>query len=294
MNLRAGSPEHHLRHAPFRFLADKRAPFRRSRRRRRQHRQLLPGEDEGGGAVSAAERLAPASHGFVGVGRSPNLQVGDGPHAGKVLHRLVGGAVFPQANGIVGEDVNHRQLLQGGKAQGGAQVVRKHQKRGHVGPQAPVERQAVGHGGHGVLPHAKAQVAAAVGAGGYVAFTGQKRVVGRGKIGRATQKLGDFGGQGVEGFPRGFPGGQGLFRWKRKRKLIPPRRKLSGKPAGKLGGQLREALLVLLPEALPFLVASRTFPRELRKVLADFLRHKEELLVGPAQVFPGGAVLFGA
>ena len=45
---------------------------------------------------------APGDGGLVGVGRSDEVQAGDGPQCRVVLDRLVGGAVLAEADGVLG------------------------------------------------------------------------------------------------------------------------------------------------------------------------------------------------
>jgi len=71
-------------------------------------RQVLPGEDQGAGAVLAFDGGFPAYGRFNRVARTPDLHVGDHAQGGGLFDRLVGRAVFAQTDGVVGVDEDGR------------------------------------------------------------------------------------------------------------------------------------------------------------------------------------------
>ena len=106
----------------------------------------------------------------------------------RVLDGLVGGAVLADEDRVVGEDVDDRLLHEGGEAEGGAQVVGEDEEGRDEGPQASVEGDAVGDGGHAELADAEVDVAAAAVGGTVDAALGQGRDVGAGEVGRAADE----------------------------------------------------------------------------------------------------------
>ena len=62
-----------------------------------QRRNLLSGQGEDRRAV-VLQRQLPCLGRFGEVGRAEHEQAGDGPQRGEVLHRLVGRAIFAQAD----------------------------------------------------------------------------------------------------------------------------------------------------------------------------------------------------
>ena len=104
---------------------------------------------------------APGFGHFVGVARAQHDQARNGAQRDQLLHRLVRRAVFADADGIVREDVDHRQFHQRAQADGRAHVVAEDQEARAVGPQLR-ERHAVDDRSHGVLADAEVEIAAAV------------------------------------------------------------------------------------------------------------------------------------
>ena len=116
------------------------------------------------------------------------------------LDRLVGGAVFADTDGVVGEHVDHTQFTQGRQAHRAAHVVGEHQEGAAVGDQAAVVvRDSVEDGRHGVLTHAEVQVALLggfrlVGAG----LALDVGVVGVGEVSGATDQLRQVRSEGTQ------------------------------------------------------------------------------------------------
>src|SRR5690625_4471299 len=68
--------------------------------------QLLARKHQAARAGVVFDGDLPADRGFHRVARTPDVVAGDVAQAGQVLDRLVGGAVFAQADGVVGVDVD--------------------------------------------------------------------------------------------------------------------------------------------------------------------------------------------
>ena len=77
-----------------------------------------------------------------------------------MFHGLVGRAVLAQADGIVGEHIDHLRAGHGGQADGRAHVIGKSEERARVGHHAAMVGQAGHDGAHAVLPDAIADILA--------------------------------------------------------------------------------------------------------------------------------------
>lgn len=122
----------------------------------------------------------------------------------------MGGAVFADTDGVVGEHVDHTQFTQGRQAHGTAHVIGEHQEGAAIGDQAAVViGDAVEDGGHRVLAHTEVQVAllraaGLIGAG----LSLDVRVVGVGEVSRAADQLGQVGAQSTQADLGVLAGGQ--------------------------------------------------------------------------------------
>ncbi len=123
-------------------------------------RQVLAREDQGRRAVLALDRGAPGHGRFDRVARTPDVQVRDQAQRRDVLDRLVGRAVFAQADRIVGEHEDRAQLHQRGHAQRVAAVVGERQEGGAERDEAAVQRDAVHDRAHAEFAHAVVDVVA--------------------------------------------------------------------------------------------------------------------------------------
>ena len=122
--------------------------------------KLLAGQQQGAGSVPVTQGFLPAFQCFPHVPRAVDPQAGYGPQCGEVFHGLVGRAVLAQADGIVGEDIDHLRVGNGGQADGGPHVIGEGEERARVGNHAAMEGQAVHDGAHAVLPDAIADILA--------------------------------------------------------------------------------------------------------------------------------------
>ena len=90
--------------------------------------QVLTGQHQHGWAGCIGQSQFPAFSGFHSVARAEYRQIRDRPQRGHMFHRLVGWAVFTQANRIMGKHKNRVDFHQRGHPQGIAGVFAKHQK----------------------------------------------------------------------------------------------------------------------------------------------------------------------
>ena len=119
----------------------------------------LTAEAQGAGALAVLNRQLVGAAGFVGITRTEHQHPGHGAQGRDGLDGLVGGAIFTNADGVVGEHVDHTQFTQGRQSHGATHVVGEHQEGAAVGDQAAVViSNAVEDGRHGVLAHTEVQV----------------------------------------------------------------------------------------------------------------------------------------
>ena len=123
---------------------------------------VLPAQGQEYGPIARFHGNSPGHGHLVSVGRPDECDVGDRAQARELLHRLVGGAIFTERDAVVREHVHHVQSHQRGKTDRRAHVVREDQERGAVGDEAPVRRQPVDDGAHGVFADPEMQVPATV------------------------------------------------------------------------------------------------------------------------------------
>ena len=86
--------------------------------------------------------------------------VGHGAEGGKVLDRLVRGAVFADADGVVCEDVDNGNVHGAARRMHGAHVIAEVEEGGAEGA-SRAEGHAVEGGGHAVFADTEVEVAAA-------------------------------------------------------------------------------------------------------------------------------------
>ena len=151
--------------------------------------EILAGESHEAGAL-ALEGELPAGGGLVGVGGAEVGEVRDGAEAHQVLDGLVRGAVFAEADGVVGEDEERVDAHQRGHADGRAAVVGEDEEGGAEGDETAVGRHAVDHGAHAELADAEEDVAA-LGIDVEAGRVLEDGLGGGGEVGCAAEELGD-------------------------------------------------------------------------------------------------------
>ena len=159
----------------------------------------------------SAAASASAQHSAVSTasaGRS-TWSRGHGAQGGQVLDRLVGRAVFAQADRVVSHDEDNPKTHQGREADRRATIVGEDQEGAAIGNDAAVQGHAVHGRGHAVLAHPVMNVAAGIVPGLDDLVAGRLGVVRAGQIGRSADQLGNPLAQDVEDLvARGDPGGQ--------------------------------------------------------------------------------------
>ena len=124
-----------------------------------EQRHGLAREREQRGAVAAVERGDEGARGLLGVRRADHVEVRDDAERRDGLDRLVRRSVFADADAVVREDVDDRQVAERGEADRGAAVVGEDQERGAARAEDAVRRDAVQDRAHAVLADAEADVA---------------------------------------------------------------------------------------------------------------------------------------
>ncbi len=108
------------------------------------------------------QRDAPRLHGFGGVTRPQDHHVRHRAKTRQLLDGLMGRAVLPQRDAVVGPDVDHARLAQRREPDARTHVVGEREERRAEREHPAVERHAGQRGGHGVLAKAEVNVAARV------------------------------------------------------------------------------------------------------------------------------------
>ena len=135
------------------------------------------------------------------------VRSGDRPQRRVVLDRLVGGAVLPDPDRVVGEDPGDRQAHDRREPDRRPHVVGEDQEGRPVGPDdPPVQRQPVDRGAHRVLAHPPVDVAPGRGpaVAGLVGELGLGRA---GQVGRAADHGRDQVGERLHHLAAGAPRG---------------------------------------------------------------------------------------
>ena len=78
---------------------------------------------------------APSFSDLVGIAGTDIDQAGNGSQRGKMFHRLMGGTIFSHPDRIVGKDIDHGKLHDGGEPQRTFAVVAEDQETGAEYPQ---------------------------------------------------------------------------------------------------------------------------------------------------------------
>ncbi len=212
-------------------------------------RQVLPREDQRARTVLALDRMLPGHRGLDRVGRTPGIQVRRGAQGDQLLDRLVGRAVFAEADGVVGEHVDHPLLHQRRHAHGVACVFHEHQEGRAVGNQAAVQGDTVHDRGHAELAHAVIHVVARGILGHHRLAALPQGQVGAGQVRRAAEQLRQQRAEGVQAVLTGLAAGDGFalggdFTDELAGLFGEVRRQLAGHAPLELGSQRREFGLV--------------------------------------------------
>ena len=148
------------------------------------------------------------------------------------------GPSSPDADRVVGADVDHRQPHDGRQADRRLHVVGEDQEGAPEGPEAAVRRDAVEDRRHAVLPHAPMELPARRRRAEGSALL-QRGAGAAAEVGRSADQVGHRGGDGLERQAGGLPGGERpAARGERRQRAIPPLGQLARHPALELRGQI--------------------------------------------------------
>ncbi len=116
MSLAAGADQDHLRRTT--KIAKHIGTTRHARSGRKaaavQGRQRLPAQDQAGGLVFQLQDGTPALRYFIGVAGPQRDQPRHSAQSGKLFNGLMGWSILADTDRVVREDVQHRQLHDGG------------------------------------------------------------------------------------------------------------------------------------------------------------------------------------
>ena len=255
----------------------------------------LTAEDQHGGALAIGHGHLVGTAGFVAIAGADHQHVGDRAQAGQGLDRLVGGAVFTQADRVVGEHVDHAQLTQGREAHATHHVAREHGKGAAVRNQAAaVIGEAIEDRRHGVFAHAEVQVTVGLGAFLETLLPLDVSEVGVGEVGRAADQLGQVGADRVEAVVGVLAGGQALVVGAIGRQVgIPALGQLTTQASLEFSGVGRVLGAIVGQRVVPVGLGSGTAADRLAPVVVGLLGHLEGA-VAPAQVLAGQVGFLGS
>ena len=120
--------------------------------------QVLAGQHQRRGRLGRMDRGLPALSGLRRIRRAEHQMVGDRPHGGEMLDRLVGRAVFAQPDRIVRHDEERADAHQRGEPHCGTRIVGEAEEGAAIGDQPAMQRDAVDGGGHRMLADAVVNV----------------------------------------------------------------------------------------------------------------------------------------
>ena len=250
-----------------------------------ERRQRLPRQDQHRGLMAQRHDVAVGFDDLVGVAGPQRDETRNRAERCQVLDGLMGRAVLAVAHRVVREDEDRRQLHQRGEPDRRPRVVAEDEEGRAKRPQLR-QRQPVHDRAHRVLADAEVQIPAA-GAGGLEisgACEGQRRLVRRTEVGRATQEPRDVLREDVQNLARGLPARQPLRVGREHREVtVPALRQLTSLHPIDLRRQIRVLGSVrgeeLRPCAMRFGAA---LPDAGSEVLADTVRDEERRVLGPA------------
>jgi hypothetical protein len=135
------------------------------------------------------ERQLPAFGGFRGIRRTEHDEARNGAECCELLHRLVGGAIFAEADRVMRQHMDDADAHQRGEADRRAAIIREDQEAAAIGDETAMQRNAVHCGGHAVLADAVMHVAAGeIGRSDRLHLAGLGVVGGR-QVGRTADRL---------------------------------------------------------------------------------------------------------
>ena len=164
VHLAAGGHQDDLRLSTFRVGHNVGAASEARRRcvfRAIEGRHGLPRQDERRWFLPQAHDDFPGLDDFVSVCRTQRDQAGNRAQRYQLLDRLMGRSVFADADGIVGEDPDRRNLHDGREADRHLHIVAEDEESRAVGSEFR-QRHAVHDCAHGVLANAEMEVARVV------------------------------------------------------------------------------------------------------------------------------------
>ena len=169
-------------------------------------RQILAREHEHRRPIGLLESCGEGAGGFLGVGGTDDIQAWNRAQGGDGLDRLVGRAVFSNAHGVVGENVNGREMRQRGEADRWTAVIAENEESRTAGAEDAVVGHAIHDAAHGVFADAEVEIAPCV--VGAVEVAAVLDVVQRGavQVGAAAGDERHGGADRLEHIAAGFTG----------------------------------------------------------------------------------------
>ncbi len=224
-----------------------------------EHRHVLAREHQRARLVLLAERHPPGLGDLVRVAGADHVEAGHRAQRGELLDRLVGRSVLAEADRVVGEDVDHRQLHQRREADRRARVVGEDEvgrpRRAQLREREPVRDRGRLVLADPVVEVAPAAVARLEVAGAVELQPHRGRV---GEVGRAAHEPGQPLGDRVLDRLRGLAGRDAVGVGVEGRDLgVPAVGQLAALHRRDLRGELSVLVPVALEQLLPLLARPR-------------------------------------
>ena len=208
-----------------------------------------------------------------------------------MFNRLVGRAVFADADRIVRQNINHPNTHQGRQTHGRTHIIGKDQKSAAERNNSAVQRQAVHYRTHRMFADTVKNLITVVSIFLNRLHGGNGRIIGGGQIRRTADDFGNIGNDGFQTELRGFAGGKRRFFLQlifqqRFQIGIPSRRQHGIDKGGKFGTGGRRQLL-------PGIIGGYTALSGLTPGIKNIRRNFERRVI-PLQIFAHGGQFFGA
>ena len=260
-------------------------------------RDVLAGQHDACRVLVVLQHGLPCCGDLVGVAGTDNVQARDGAQGGQLFHRLVGGAVFAQADRVVGPDVQRRNTHERAEADRGTLVVAEDQERAGERPGAAVQRDAVHDRRGGVLADTEVQdpaVRVALPRAGGARGRDERRrtldggVVGLGEVGGAAPQFRKDRADRVQDLAGRGAGGDFLACFEHRQGGVELDRKLLGLDALEQCSALGVGGLPCLEGCLPFAALGCAAFDDGAGVRQDVLVNLEGLARGRSPGLPSG------
>ena len=171
--------------------------------------KILTGKKQTARSAGAFQGCNPRNRRFDRIARTPDVHPGNEAQSCGLLDGLMGRAVLPQTDRVMGEDEDRRHLDERRHAQRIPSVVRKYQEGSPVGTDAPVQQHAVHDRAHAEFAHSVVNIVSGPIPAHRTGLRPQCQI-GTSEIGRTPNELRQNRRERLDGVLRSLAGGDGL------------------------------------------------------------------------------------